>query len=135
MHPNIDILSSFNFQWPFKKYRHLDRAVVIAVWILEDFSNSGHLHVFAMREDSIIAQAWKRTRPADTRPAERCMCRKVLNETPKTSARKLRCGPRKRGIMLTSERMPACMPASATLATRKPSLETRKPRHKELLAI
>ena len=67
-----------------------------------------------------ITRVWKRTRPRDIRPAERCMHRKVLKETPRMSARKLRCGPRNRGIKLISERLLARTPAVAMLGNRKP---------------
>jgi hypothetical protein len=72
-----------------------------------------------------MTMAWKRTRPRAIKPAERWMCRKVLKETPRVSARKLRCGPRNRVTKLISERLPARTPAIAML-------ETRKPRQKEL---
>ncbi len=61
----------------------------------------------------IMTMAWKRARPVAIRPAERCICRKVPKETPRMSARKLRCGPRNRGIKLIIERLPACTPAIA----------------------
>ena len=75
----------------------------------------------------ITIRAWKRTKPEDISPAERCKCRKVLKETPRMSARKPRCGPRNRGIKLINEREPARKPAFAMLE--------RKPKQKELLVM
>jgi hypothetical protein len=73
----------------------------------------------------IITMAWKRTRPRAIKPAERWICRKVLKETPRVSARKLKCRPRNRATKLISKRLPARTPAIAML-------ETRKLRQKEL---
>jgi hypothetical protein len=78
--------------------------------------------------EASMASTWNSTRLQDIIPAERCINRKVLKEIPRISARNPRCGPRKRGIMLISERFPARTPAFAMS-------ETRKPTQKELQAM
>ena len=78
--------------------------------------------------ETCMASTWNNTRLQDIIPAERCINRKVLKEIPRISARKLRCGPRKRVTILISERLPARKPDFAMP-------ETRKPRQKELLAM
>ena len=70
--------------------------------------------------EMITIREWNSTRPEDINPAERCMCRKVLKETRRISARKLRFGPRNSGIKLTSERLAARMPAFARPRNPKP---------------
>lgn len=70
--------------------------------------------------EMITIREWKSTKPEDINLAERCMCRKVLKETPRMSARKLRFGPRNSGIKLISERLAARMPAFARLGNPKP---------------
>jgi len=60
--------------------------------------------------------------------AERCINRKVLKEILRTLARNPKCGPRKRGIMLISERFPARVPAFAIC-------KSRRQRQIELLAM
>jgi hypothetical protein len=80
---------------------------------------------FALRKvkaawEMITMREWKRTKPEDISPAERCICRKVLKETPRMSARKLRCGPRNSGIKLISERLAARMPAFARPGNPRP---------------
>jgi hypothetical protein len=78
--------------------------------------------------ETSIASTWNNTRLQDINPAERCINRKALKETPRISARNPRCGPRKRGIMLISERFPARIPAFAIC-------KSGRQRQTELLAM
>jgi hypothetical protein len=80
------------------------------------------------------AMAWRKTSAAVIHPADWWMPRMVLSESPRRSARKAKCGPARRGIMLTSARVPARQPASEKLAALRPSHESTTKMQNRLIA-